>query len=522
VNLSQILAANAEYYGQDVALVEIKPGGKARREITWGEFDASVNRLANALVAGGVRKDDRVLHLMRNSIDWLVAYFGIIRTGAWAVPLNFRFTASDIKYCADIARAGTMILDHNFTETVAAVRSDLKTVGDYIFAGDEPPDWARPFAGTLADASAAAVEMNLTGDDCCGLYFTSGTTGTPKPILLTHRNLEFAAAVEQQHHYQTADDNFILIPPLYHTGAKMHWFGSLITGSRATLLGEINPAAIFRAVSEEKGTIVWLLVPWVQDILAALDSGELSLADYDLSHWRLMHIGAQPVPPSLVHRWREYFPDMQYDTNYGLSESSGPGCVHLGIPNAHKVGAIGQAGYGWQTRIVDEQRRDVNSGEVGELLVKGDGVMREYYRNPERTAETIRDGWLYTGDIVREDAGGFLYIVDRKKDVIISGGENIYPVEIEETLQAHPQVHDVAVIGLADERLGEIPVAVIAAKKGEIIDEAGIKKYCEAALPRFKVPKRFIFDTVMRNPTGKIEKPKMRQKYGGISESFQL
>jgi acyl-CoA synthetase (AMP-forming)/AMP-acid ligase II len=302
----------------------------------------------------------------------------------------------------------------------------------------------------------------------------------------------------------------------------MHWFGSLLVGGKATLLNEITPESIFHVIDREKGTIVWLLVPWVQDILSALDRGELKKDVYDLSSLRLMHIGAQPVPSSLVKRWKEYFPSVQYDTNYGLGEASGPGCVHLGVENEHKVGAIGRAGYEWQTRIVNGNGEDVPKGEVGELLVSGAGVMKEYYKNPRMTSDTIKNGWLCTGDMVREDGEGFIYIVDRKKDVIISGGENIYPVEIEETLQRHPKVHDVAAIGLPDERLGEIVVAVIAVKQGAMLTEEEVLVFCEQNLVRYKRPRRIIFDTVPRNPTGKIEKPKLRQKYSGIKESFSI
>ncbi len=334
--------------------------------------------------------------------------------------------------------------------------------------------------------------------------------------------MEAVAIVENSHHYQKHDDVFILIPPLYHCGAKMHWFGSLMVGGRAVLLTGIDPQYIFDAVDKERGTIVWLLVPWVQDILGAMDRGELRREDYDLSSWRLMHIGAQPVPPSLVKRWKEYFPDMQYDTNYGLSEAAGPGCVHLGVENEHKVGAIGKAGFGWETRIVNEKGEDVPRGRTGELLVKGDGVMKEYYKNPEKTAETIKDGWIYTGDMVREDGDGFIYIIDRKKDVIISGGENIYPVEIEEFLRSHPKVYDVGVIGFPDERLGETAVAVVQVKPGETLTRKELNEFCEQNLPKYKRPRRIIFDEVPRNPTGKIEKPKMRQKYTGIKESFRI
>ncbi len=206
---------------------------------------------------------------------------------------------------------------------------------------------------------------------------------------------------------------------------------------------------------------------------------------------------------------------MQYDTNYGLSETTGPGCVHLGIENEHKVGAIGKAGEGWQVRIVGEQGNDVAPGENGELLVRGDGVMKEYYKNPARTAETLRDGWLYTGDIARMDDDGFIYLTDRKKDVVITGGQNIYPVEVEDVIQSHPRVYDVAVIGIPDERLGEIAVAVIDPNPGESLTEEEVMAFCGEQLSRYKIPRRILFDKVPRNPTGKIEKPVLRKKYGG-------
>jgi len=302
----------------------------------------------------------------------------------------------------------------------------------------------------------------------------------------------------------------------------MHWFGSLIVGARATILTEISPQAIFEAVHQERGTIVFLLVPWAQDILSAMERGELKKEEYDLSCWRLMHMGAQPIPPSLVRKWKECFPDIQYDTSYGLSEATGPGCLDLRLENQHKLDASGKTGFNWETRIVDEEGKDVPVGEVGELIVKGNGVMKEYYQNPQKTAETIRDGWLYTGDMARMDSEGFVYIVDRKKDVIITGGENIFPVEVENVIRSHPKVYDVGVIGFPDERLGEIACAVIAGNKDETLTEDEINAFCEQKLPRYKRPRRIIFDQVPRNPTGKIEKPKMREKYIGIKESFKL
>ena len=226
-----------------------------------------------------------------------------------------------------------------------------------------------------------------------------------------------------------------------------------------------------------------------------------------------MHIGAQPVPPALIKRWKERFPNHQYDTNYGLSESIGPGCVHLGVENIHKVGAIGIPGYGWKCKIVDENGEKVKQGDVGELCVKGPGVMTCYYRNPEATAEVLKDGWLYTGDMAMQDEDGFIYLVDRKKDVIVSGGENLYPVQIENFLRMNPKIKDAAVIGLPDERLGEIAGAIIELKEDVTCTEEEINEFCQA-LPRYKRPRKVIFAEVPRNATGKIEKPKLRRMYG--------
>ena len=226
-----------------------------------------------------------------------------------------------------------------------------------------------------------------------------------------------------------------------------------------------------------------------------------------------MHIGAQPVPPSLIKRWKEYFPNHQYDTNYGLSESTGPGCVHLGVENIHKVGAIGVPGYRWECKIVDEHGNTVEQGSVGELCVKGPGVMTCYYRNEEATAETIKDGWLYTGDMAMQDEDGFYFLVDRKKDVIVSGGENIYPVQIEDFIRKFDKVKDVAVIGLPDRRLGEKTAAVIEIKDGYECTTEEIENFC-LELPRYKRPKEIIFSEIPRNATGKIEKPKLRKMYG--------
>ena len=451
-----------------------------------------------------------------NCLEWLPIYFGILKTGALAVPLNFRYAPDEIEYCVKLADVDILVFGPEFIGRVEEIADNISKNRLLFYVGDNCPTFAEDYTSMTANCSSLSPEIPLTDEDDAAIYFSSGTTGFPKAILHNHESLMHSARVEQNHHGQTKDDVFLCIPPLYHTGAKMHWFGSLLSGSKAVLLKGTKPEYILDAVSKEQCTIVWLLVPWAQDILEALDSGRVKLEDYKLDQWRLMHIGAQPVPPSLIKKWKEYFPNHQYDTNYGLSESIGPGCVHLGVDNIDKVGAIGKAGYGWEVKIVDPAGNTVKQGEVGELCVKGPGVMTCYYHDKKATAEVLKDGWLFTGDMAQEDEDGFIFLVDRKKDVIISGGENLYPVQIEDFIRTHAGVHDVAVIGLPDKRLGEIACAIIEPKENIILTEDEINELCQK-LPRYKRPRKIIFADIPRNPTGKIEKPKLREMYAGGS-----
>ncbi len=530
--ITEVLKRNAEQFGGDVSLVEINPKlednknltwkefsltqstakESYRHEITWEEFYKKSNRFANLLLKRGVKKGEKVAILLMNCLEWLPIYFGVLSAGAIAVPLNFRYTGEEIAYCLDKADAEHLVFGPEFIGRVESVINKCKNVKSWFYVGASCPVFAEDYYQLVENAEDKAPNVKLDDLDNAAIYFSSGTTGFPKAILHDHKSLMHAMKVEQNHHSQTKDDVFLCIPPLYHTGAKMHWFGSFMVGSKAVLLKGTEPKGIIDVASKEKCSIVWLLVPWAQDILDAIERGDINLKDYDLSKWRLMHIGAQPVPPSLVKRWLDIFPNHKYDTNYGLSESIGPGCVHLGVENARKVGAIGKAGYGWQTLIVDENKNPVSRGEVGELAVKGDGVMKCYYKDEKSTNEILKDGWLYTGDMAMEDEEGFIYLVDRKKDVIISGGENIYPVQIENFIRKHDAVSDVAVIGLPDRRLGEISAAIIEVKNGFNLTEEEVSAFCEE-LPRYKRPRKIIFAEVPRNPTGKIEKPKLRKMY---------
>lgn len=533
MTIVNLLERNAAEHGDEVALIEINPDQLEtrkytwheselipannqkhyRREMTWTVFNEKANRLANMLSAHHFGKGKKVAILMMNCLDWLPVYFGILKSGAVVVPMNYRYAANEIQYCVELAEADMLIFGPEFIGRIEEIADKLGKT-KLVYIGANCPSFSDDYNDLISEYSGSYPATTLTEDDDAAIYFSSGTTGFPKAILHKHRSLTHAARVEQAHHGQTRDDCFLCIPPLYHTGAKMHWFGSLISCSRAVILKGTRPEQILRAASDERCTIVWLLVPWAQDILGAIDRGDVKLEDYHLDQWRLMHIGAQPVPQSLIRRWLEYFPNHQYDTNYGLSESIGPGAVHLGVENVRKVGAIGIPGFGWQTKIIDSDGQEVRQGDVGELCLKGPGVMTCYYRNPEATAESLKDGWLLTGDMARQDEEGFIYLVDRKKDVVITGGENLYPVEIENFLSGFKKIKDVAVIGLPDARLGEIAAAVIQLNPGTECTEEEIQEFC-LGMPRYKRPRRIIFADVPRNPTGKIEKPKLRRIYGG-------
>ena len=535
--ITHLLERNAKEYPDDIALVALNPeiddprrlswkeydliqkpqAQPYRRELTWRTFNEKANRVAHLLLSRDVKKGDKVGILMMNCLEWLPIYFGILKSGAIAVPLNFRYDSSEIEYCVELADVSVLFFGVEFIERLNDIKDTLMQNRLLLFIGDGSPDYAEDYYREVSDCPSNNPEIPLTDDDFGAIYFSSGTTGFPKAILHKHRSLSHSAKVEQNHHNQQKDDVFLCIPPLYHTGAKMHWFGSLYSASKAVLLTGIRPETILKAVSQEKCTIVWLLVPWAQDILDAIDRGQIKLEDYELDQWRLMHIGAQPVPKSLVRRWLKYFPNHQYDTNYGLSEAIGPGCVHLGVENVEHVGAIGIPGYGWECRILDENHENVQYGEVGELAVRGPGVMIEYYKNPEATKESLSDdGWLYTGDMAKQDEYGLYYLVDRKKDVIITGGENLYPVQIEDFIHKHEAVKDVAVIGLPDPRLGEIATAIVEIKTGYHCTEYDLNDFCHD-LPKYKRPRKYIFAPVPRNATGKIEKPYLRQLYGGAN-----
>jgi acyl-CoA synthetase (AMP-forming)/AMP-acid ligase II len=514
VNIVDLVYRNARIYPDETAFVEIRPVSKIKKVISWKQFDERTNSLANALIERGVRKGDRVFMMAKNSISLLEAYFGIIKTGAWVNPLNFRFTDENIGYCAAVAEPVCFIFDEEYAQRIHANRLRLPSVKRYICIGGNGIGDMENMQHVVEETPVLPTGIDLKDEDECGLYFTSGTTGAPKPILLLHKNLLCPAVNEVTNLSLKKEDTLLMMPPLYHVSIG-HLFGSMLVGAKTVVLTEmVSPQYIFEAIHNEGIKVIFSLVPWTLDILEALDKGKLKREDYNLKGWHILQMGAQPIPTNLIRRWKEYFPHMECHNTYGLSESTGPGTIHNKIEDESKIGAIGKPGLLWDARIVNEKDEDVPRGEVGEIIVKGMGVMKEYYKNPSLTEKTIVNGWLHTGDLAQMDKDGYIYLVDRKKDLVISGGENVYPVEVEEVIQKHPKVRDVAIIGTPDERLGEIVTAIIQPIADGALTVEEMKAFCDENLPRYKRPRKIIFDSVPRNPTGKIEKPKLREKYG--------
>lgn len=520
--VTEYLKINAEKYSDFVAIKEVEYFQNEYRErsISWRIFNEQANKVVHFLKRLGVKKGDKIGIFLQNCLEWLPVFFGVLKSGAIAVPLNYRYNIEELQNCLNVTECSVLFSAVQYDEMINICTANMKKVPYCVFLGEkinaQDGEAFCYFSEILNNSDDGEPICVVKADDDAAIYFTSGTTGVPRAILITHNSLSEACKLEQKHHNQMFEDVFLCIPPLYHTGAIMHWFGSLMVGGKVILLKNVSPRYIIETASREKITIAWLLVPWVQDILASIECGDIVLEEYDLSHWRLMHMGAQPIPASLIEKWLKLFPDHLYDTNYGLSEATGPGCIHLGVENIHKLGAIGKAGDGWKAAIFKEDGIRACNGETGELAVQGPGVMKEYYKDPEATKEILRNGWLYTGDMAYEDEDGFIYIVDRKKDIIISGGENISAVQIESYIVQHPAVKDVAVIGINSDRIGEIILAVIELKPNCKCSKHDMMKFF-ANLPDYKRPRKIVFDHVPRNSTGKIDKVNLKKQYSALT-----
>ncbi len=523
MNYANYAVVHARHLPAKICLIERTPSINQRRTLTWRQFNDEINKVANYLSKDlGIKDGDFVMHLQNNSLEWLITYYGIIKIGAVVVPLNFRFLGRDILYAADICKPKAFIIGSEFLPVVQPVQKDLKTVEKYICVGNEVPDDMIDYSTLAAnnDISEAIVDVDDPHD--LAMMFTSGTTGDPKPVLHTHYSLNNTAIGNGMSYFVEKNDNYVFFLPLYHSGTMFLWAPFYATGAVGTILREFtDPKWIIEAMAEEKGTDVLFVVPIAIAMLNAIDNGDINLADYDLSSWRYMEIGAQPVPFDVMKRLVEILP-CGVSNIYGITEGGGGGLFNLYPEEVlQKPGSIGKPTFGVEGKIIDYDDKELGPGQVGELLFKTNRMMKGYFNNPEMTEKTLKGGWLYTGDLLKTDEEGYSYIVDRAKDMVTCGGENIFPVEIEDALMDHPKIDDVACIGYPDERLVEIVLAIVQLKEGESMTEEELIEFAKSKLALYKVPRKIIFDQVLRNPTGKLMKPKLREKYTGRREAFQ-
>ena len=523
MNYSKYAAIHARHIPDKVCLIERTPSTGERRTLSWRQFNEAINRTANYLAKEvGVTNGDYVSHLQNNSMEWLITYYAIIRLGAIVVPLNFRFEAPDILFAAEVSHPKVFILGSEFVKTVQPIQEKLNSVKTYICIGDNVPADMIDYNAVMAYEDTSDAVVDVEDNHYLAMMFTSGTTGKPKAVIHTHVSIRNTAIGNGMSFFVQRDDNYLLFLPLYHSGTMFLWAPFYATGATGTILREFNdPKFIVEALAEEKCTDTLFVVPVAIALLNAIDNGTINLSDYDLSAWRYMEIGAQPVPFDIMKNLVEALP-AKVSNIYGITEGGGGGLINLYPQDVlRKPGAIGKPTFGVEAKIVDWEGKELPAGEVGELIFTTDRMMLCYHENPEMTAETIKDGWLHTGDLLKTDEEGYYYVVDRMKDMVTCGGENCFPVEIEDALMDHPDIDDVACIGYPDERLVEIVLAVVQLKEGKSMTEEELIAYAKSKMALYKVPRKVIFDKVPRNPTGKLMKPQIREKYTGRKEAFK-
>jgi len=516
MNFARFCCLNASKFPGREFVIESYPSKKTRRVLNWRELDEQTNKVANYLIEEcGIKKGDVVQHLLLNSIEWYVTYMAVLKTGAVISPLNFRFASSDIKYACDVTRSKVFILGETFVPRIEPIMKAMEYCENYICVGDNPPVPMKAYKEIIGIGKPSPVLVDAADDDMAELMFTSGTTGAPKPVSHTHGTL-FWIGIGNALTYNEGYASVYLSPhPFYHSGTLFLSFPCYIAAGKILMPMELQPENYLRSIADEGCTGGWNTVPTWADLLSALKSGQINLKDYDLSRLKHIEIGAQPVPYALLEDSKKIFPDLPISNIYGITEGGGGGLTNCYDEEImRKPGSIGKATAFMEAKIVDSEDNEMPAGTVGELLMRGPRLMKEYAFNPEMTAKTITNGWLHTGDLAYMDEEGFIFFADRAKDLIIRGGENIFPAEIEDALRKHPKIQDVAVLGYPHPRLVEIVMAIIQVRPGETLTDEDVVNFVkERGLAKYKWPEKIVQTTIPRNPAGKIEKPKLRDLY---------
>jgi acyl-CoA synthetase (AMP-forming)/AMP-acid ligase II len=503
-----------DYHARQQPDVELIICGETR--LTYAEARAAANRFANALIAAGVQPGDRIALLAKNCAEYIAFFYGASKAGAVPVPLNYRLAPPEWRYIIDDAQATLLFARADLVSAIEPVRGQLETVRDCIAIEAAPPagwhawsDWAASHPGT-----EPAREIRDDGD----LYqmYTSGTTGHPKGAVLTHRAVMSNVTQLDACLRGIARERVLIVAPLYHAAAGITAIHAVTTGCTLVIHEEFNPAAVVDALATQRIARTTLVPAMIQACLVMVPD----VAKHPYDSLRLVAYGASPISEATLRRAIEVF-QCDFAQAYGMTETSA--VLTILDPDDHRRAlesqpglllSAGRAVMGTRLRIVDEQGDDAPEGAVGEIVARGPQLMRGYWNLPDATATALRGGWMHTGDAARIDGEGYVYIQDRVKDMIVSGGENIYPREVEEVLFQHPAVADAAVFGVPDATFGEAVKAVVVLRAGMTATDTEIMEFCKGRLGGYKRPRSVDFSAALpRNPSGKVLKRELREPY---------
>jgi acyl-CoA synthetase (AMP-forming)/AMP-acid ligase II len=504
MNIGFLLTNSASKYPERTAIVSDEG------RLSFRELETITGRLAGAMLKAGLKKGDRAAILFFNSLYFVEIYFAALKAGIVPVPVNFRLAGPEIVHILNDSRSNILFYGPEFEETLLPIREQLSTVKMFVSPQNEGSPLAADYDDFLNKGDYFVPSKNVSEEDWCQIIYTSGTTGKPKGAVLTHSNIlwNFMNTMIGREDYK--GERAAIPGPLYHTAAlNNHLTIQIALGGTSIILRKFDPESMLRIIEEEGVTLISGAPALFNMLLQYPDSKR-----FDTSSVTKCTAGSDKLPMEVKKRLLEFFPNIKgvYDV-YGCTEASPSIAILNARDSLRKDGSVGRPLPFLDARVIDEGGGSVSAGEVGELICRGPNVMEGYYGNPEGTAEAIRDGWLYTGDLARMDEEGFLYIVDRKKDMILSGGENIYPRELEEVLIRHPAVVDVTVVGVPDPDWGEAVKAFIVRKDEVSLDEETVVNYCKEHLASYKKPKHVEFiSTIPRNPSGKVLKRLLREK----------
>jgi fatty-acyl-CoA synthase len=506
--LGEMLARVARKYPEKLALVF------EETRLSFAALDDRVNRLANALSDSGVEKGEKVAVVSYNSHRVVESYFACHKLGAVVVPVNFRMVEEEVRYILSDSGARILLFGEGFGGMAENIKGDgAVSLAVDVDGGTE--GFAEDYEQLIASGDPGDPPVEVDEDDDVFIMYTSGTTGFPKGAVLTHKNLWMNTANWIMEMQVTGGSVWLSGLPLFHIGGVDGVLPFIYLGGTNVLTpsGGFNPEEMLRLMEAEAVTHCYFVPAQWQQFL------ELDLSRYDLRSLRKALWGASIAPMQVLEGMAEAFPAVEIVNAFGQTEMSSNTTFLKGEGAVRKMGSVGLPAVNVEIRIVDDENRDVPEGEVGEIVYRGPTVFKGYHNNPEATAEVFEGGWFHSGDLVRRDEEGYIYVVDRKKDMFISGGENIYPAEVERVISTHPAVAEVSVIGVAHEKWGETPKALVVSKEGEKLTKVGVVQHCREHLAGYKKPTYVAFvDELPRNAAGKVLRRELKRLHGGSDD----